>query len=125
MLTDPEDVLADGVLLSELHAASIATADAAHNPSATDEYTRKDFTVVTLQLRRDRADSCPRVPFEKRSDLDPAPVPQDRAALSQLCGDIASVGRYVHVSADDILTLHQWAINLVPLTVTLNWPYFS
>jgi hypothetical protein len=45
---DPEDVLADGVVLSELHAASVMTADAAQTTSATEEYTRKEFTIVTL-----------------------------------------------------------------------------
>jgi hypothetical protein len=48
VLADPEDVLADGVVLSELHAASVMAADAAQTTSATDEYTRKNFTVVTL-----------------------------------------------------------------------------
>ena len=48
VLADPEDVLADGVVLSELHAASVMAADAAQATSATDEYTRKKFTVVTL-----------------------------------------------------------------------------
>jgi hypothetical protein len=47
-LADPEDVLADGVFLSELHAASVMTADAAQTMSATEEYTREEFTVVTL-----------------------------------------------------------------------------
>jgi hypothetical protein len=48
VLADPEDVLADGVVLLELHAASVMAADAAQATSATDEYTRKEFTVVTL-----------------------------------------------------------------------------
>ena len=45
---DPADVLADGVFLSELHAAIVMTADAAQTTSATDEYTRENFTDVTL-----------------------------------------------------------------------------
>jgi hypothetical protein len=49
VLADPEDVVAEGVVLSELHAPSVMTADAAHAPSATEEYKRKEFTVVTLQ----------------------------------------------------------------------------
>jgi hypothetical protein len=48
---DPEDVLADGVLLPELHAAIVMTANAAQTTSATDEYKREKFTVVTLHLR--------------------------------------------------------------------------
>jgi hypothetical protein len=48
---DPEDVLADGVVLSELQAASVMTADAAQATSATEEYTREKFTVVTLHPR--------------------------------------------------------------------------
>ena len=48
VIADPEDVLADGVVLSELHAVSVMTADAAQTTSATEEYTRKEFTVVTL-----------------------------------------------------------------------------
>src|SRR5581483_8708861 len=43
VLADADDVLADGVVLSELHAPSIATADAAHTASAAEECTRKDF----------------------------------------------------------------------------------
>jgi hypothetical protein len=46
-----EDVLADGVVLSELHAASVMTADAAQATSVTEEYPRKKFTVVTLHPR--------------------------------------------------------------------------
>jgi hypothetical protein len=49
VVADPEDVLADGVVLSELHAPSVMMADAAQTTSATDEYKRKEFTVVTLQ----------------------------------------------------------------------------
>jgi hypothetical protein len=51
VLADPEDVLADGVVLSELHAANVMTADAAQTASATEEYTREGFTVVTLHPR--------------------------------------------------------------------------
>jgi hypothetical protein len=50
-LTDPEDVLADGVVLLEPHAASVMTAVAAQATSATEEYARKEFTVVTLHPR--------------------------------------------------------------------------
>jgi hypothetical protein len=46
---DPEDELADGVLLSELHAPSAMTADAAQAASAAEEHSREDFTAVTLQ----------------------------------------------------------------------------
>jgi hypothetical protein len=48
VLADPEDVLADGVVLSGLHAVSVMRADATQTTSATEEYTRKKFTVVTL-----------------------------------------------------------------------------
>lgn len=48
---DPADVLADGVLLSELQAAIVITADAAQTTSATAEYPREKFTVVTLHPR--------------------------------------------------------------------------
>jgi hypothetical protein len=51
VLADPEDVLPDGVVLSELHAATITTADATQTTNATEEYTRKEFTVVTLHPR--------------------------------------------------------------------------
>jgi hypothetical protein len=37
VLADPEEVLADGVVLSELHAASVMAADAAQTTSATEE----------------------------------------------------------------------------------------
>ena len=47
-LADPADVLADGVVLSELHAASVVTADAAQATSATEAFIRNEFTVVTL-----------------------------------------------------------------------------
>jgi hypothetical protein len=40
--------------LSELHAASVMTADAAQTTSPTEEYVRKEFTVVTLQPRVSR-----------------------------------------------------------------------
>jgi hypothetical protein len=49
VVADPEDVLADGVVLSELHAPSVMMANAPQTTSATDEYKRKEFTVVTLQ----------------------------------------------------------------------------
>jgi len=48
-LTDAADVLADGLVLWELHAASDMTADAAQATSATEAFIRKEFTVVTLQ----------------------------------------------------------------------------
>jgi hypothetical protein len=48
---DPEDVPADGVVLSELHAASVMTADAVQTTSAAEEYKREEFTVVTLHPR--------------------------------------------------------------------------
>jgi hypothetical protein len=43
------DVSFDEAGLSELHAASVTTADAAQTTSPTEEYVRKEFTVVTLQ----------------------------------------------------------------------------
>ena len=46
-----EDVPFDEAGLSELHAASVMTADAAQTTSPTEEYIRKEFTVVTLQPR--------------------------------------------------------------------------
>jgi hypothetical protein len=49
VFADPEDVLAEVLVLSELHAPSVMTADAAQTTSATEEYKRKEFTVVTLQ----------------------------------------------------------------------------
>ena len=51
VLADPEDVLADGVVLSELHAANVMTADAAQTTRAKEEYIREEFTVVTLHPR--------------------------------------------------------------------------
>ncbi|BBY60922.1 hypothetical protein MSAR_40580 [Mycolicibacterium sarraceniae] len=45
----PEVLLADGVLLSEPHAATIRAIDAVQPASATAEGTRKEFTVATLQ----------------------------------------------------------------------------
>ena len=50
-LVEAEDVSFDEAGLSELHAASVMTADAAHIASPTEEYVRKEFTVVTLQSR--------------------------------------------------------------------------
>jgi hypothetical protein len=44
-----EDVSFDEAGLSELHAASVTTADAAQTTSPTEEYIRKKFTGVTLQ----------------------------------------------------------------------------
>lgn len=41
-------VVGAGVVLSELHAASVMTADAAQATSATEEYPRKEFTGATL-----------------------------------------------------------------------------
>ena len=49
-----EDVSFDEAGLSELHAASVMTADAAQRASPTEEYVRKEFTVVTLQSRVSR-----------------------------------------------------------------------
>jgi hypothetical protein len=46
-----EDVSFDDAGLSELHAASVMTTDAAQTASRTEEYVRKEFTVVTLQSR--------------------------------------------------------------------------
>jgi hypothetical protein len=48
-LVEAEDVLGDEAGLSELHAASVMTADAAQTTSPTEEYVREEFTVVTLQ----------------------------------------------------------------------------
>jgi hypothetical protein len=45
------DVSFDEAGLSELHAASVKTADAAQTTSAAEEYVRKEFTVATLQPR--------------------------------------------------------------------------
>lgn len=50
-LADPAEMLADGVVLSELHAANVMTAAAAQTTSATKEDIRKEFTVVTLHPR--------------------------------------------------------------------------
>ena len=50
-LVEAEDVSFDEAGLSELHAASVTTADAAQTTSPTEEYVRKEFTVVTLQPR--------------------------------------------------------------------------
>jgi hypothetical protein len=50
-LVEAEDVPGDAVGLSELHAASVMTADTAQKTSPTEEYVRKEFTVVTLQSR--------------------------------------------------------------------------
>jgi hypothetical protein len=44
-----EDVSFDDAGLSELHAASVMTADAAQTTRPTEEEARKEFTVVTLQ----------------------------------------------------------------------------
>ncbi len=46
-----EDVLGEEAGLSELHAANDMAADAAQTTSPTEEYVRKEFTVVTLQPR--------------------------------------------------------------------------
>jgi hypothetical protein len=46
-----EDVSFDDAGLSELHAASVMTADAAQTTMPTEEYVREKFTVVTLQPR--------------------------------------------------------------------------
>jgi hypothetical protein len=50
-LLETECVLGDEAGLSELHAASVRAADAAQATSPTEEYVRKEFTVVTLQSR--------------------------------------------------------------------------
>src|SRR5258708_3062399 len=47
---DVEDVLAAGGFVSEPHAVSVITNDAAQATSATEEGTREEFTVVTLQM---------------------------------------------------------------------------
>jgi hypothetical protein len=60
VLAHPVDVLADGVVLSELHAASIVTASAAQTTSATEEYPRDEFTVVTLHPRHAILATSPR-----------------------------------------------------------------
>jgi hypothetical protein len=44
-----DDVTFDEAGLSELQAASVTTAEAAQTMSPTEEYVRKEFTVVTLQ----------------------------------------------------------------------------
>lgn len=62
-LADPEDVLADGADLWELHPASMTTADAPQAASATEGYTRKKFTVVTLQPRS----SSPKLSWHART----------------------------------------------------------
>jgi hypothetical protein len=59
VLADPEDVLPDGVVLSELHSASIRTAAAAQTTSGTEEYIREEFTVVTLHPRHPILGSSP------------------------------------------------------------------
>jgi len=46
-----EDVSLEEAGLSELHAASVMTADAAQTASPIEEYVRKEFTVATLQPR--------------------------------------------------------------------------
>jgi hypothetical protein len=50
-LVEGEDVLGDGACLSELHPASVMTADAAQTTSPSEEYVREEFTVVTLHPR--------------------------------------------------------------------------
>jgi hypothetical protein len=50
-LVKAEDVSFDEAGLSELHAASVMTADAAQATSPTEEYVRKEFTVVTVHPR--------------------------------------------------------------------------
>ena len=50
-LVDVEDVSFDEAGLSELHAASVRAVDAAQTMSPTEEYVRKEFTLVTLQSR--------------------------------------------------------------------------
>jgi hypothetical protein len=59
-LTDPADVLADGVVRWELHAASVMTADAAQATNATEVFIRKEFTVVTLHPHHAFLASSPR-----------------------------------------------------------------
>jgi hypothetical protein len=51
VLVEAELVLGDEAGLSELHAASVMAADATQTTSPTEEYVRKEFTVVTLQPR--------------------------------------------------------------------------
>jgi hypothetical protein len=50
-LVEAEDLSFDEAGLSELHAASVMTADAAQTTRPTEEYVRKEFTVATLQSR--------------------------------------------------------------------------
>jgi hypothetical protein len=50
-LLEGECVVGDEAGLSELHAASVKAADAAQTASPTEEYVRKEFTVVTLPSR--------------------------------------------------------------------------
>jgi hypothetical protein len=50
-LVEGEELSFDEAGLSELHPASVMTADAAQTASPTEEYVRKEFTVVTLQSR--------------------------------------------------------------------------
>jgi hypothetical protein len=59
-LADPADVLADGVVLWELHAASVMTDDSAQATSATEAFIRKEFTVVTLHPHHAFLASSPR-----------------------------------------------------------------
>jgi hypothetical protein len=54
-----EDVVVDAVSVSEPHAASVMTSDAAQATNATEEDTREKFTVVTLQLAARRHDAPP------------------------------------------------------------------
>jgi hypothetical protein len=73
-LSDPADMLADGadgVVFSELQAANVMTADAAQATNATEENTRKDFTVVTLHphhaiLCQSPVSLCYRIECEQR-----------------------------------------------------------
>jgi hypothetical protein len=58
---DAADVAVDAVSVSEPHAASAMTRDAAQATSATEEDTREEFTVVTVQPQR-RGSAMPAEP---------------------------------------------------------------
>ncbi|KUI36912.1 hypothetical protein AU195_16740 [Mycobacterium sp. IS-1496] len=53
------DELVDDVSVSEPHAASVMTSDAAHATTATEEGIRSEFTVVTVQPHGRASDARP------------------------------------------------------------------
>ncbi|BBZ60577.1 hypothetical protein MMON_18780 [Mycolicibacterium monacense] len=65
------DELVDAVSVSEPHAASVTTNDAAQVTSATEEGRRSEFTVVTVQPHRIPADGRPSVMFGCRPRVQP------------------------------------------------------